>query len=61
MSQEERVGTLKGKLRYAGRPLGAERLAEKLSWRINQTEATLSMLAKRGDIVERPDGYELMR
>ena len=35
MSQEERVGTLKGKLRYAGRPLGAERLAEKLSWRIN--------------------------
>ena len=61
MSQEVRVGTLKRKLRYAGGPLSAERLAEKLSWRINQTEATLSMLAKRGDIVERPDGYELMR
>ena len=62
MSQAERLGKIKGKLRYSDEPLTAAEIAEKLAWKVSKTEATLELLAKKSksNVIERSDGYQMI-
>lgn len=58
LSSMERHGKLKGKLRFADKPLTAKDVANNLGWNVDRTEAILQELAAHREVEQRPDGYE---